>query len=283
MPGWTLVVSREEVARAPAKRTFGLPHPTLSDHVLTYVAHDFPATSPMPWRVAPLGVVTATLDLEVPVRRLVAPDPRSGQALPESPVTGLRDRPLTLEQGGASRGIVVTMTPLGAYGLFALPLRELANTTVGLADLLGSDAPLLAERIAETRGWPARFRVLDHYLAGRLRHGPALSAPVHGAWQRITSRPGSQRVAALAEQLGWTRQHLTVRFRHQIGLAPKTVARIARLHHAATMLSRPSPPTRAEVAHRCGYADQPHLNRDFRDLTGCTPGEYLGDARAGTH
>jgi AraC-like DNA-binding protein len=280
MSSWTLVVPREEIARAPAERSFGLPHPLLSAHVLTYVAHAFPPTGPMSWRVAPLGVVTVTLDLEVPVRRLVAPDPRSGRTLAAMPVTGLRDRPLTLEQSGASTGIVITLTPLGAYGLFALPLREIANTTVGLADLLGADAHRLAERIAETRGWPARFRLLDRYLAARFRCGPALSGPVLGAWQRISARPGRQRIAALAEEIGWTRQHLTFRFREQVGLAPKTVARIARLHHAAAMLSGPSPTTRAEVAHRCGYADQPHLNRDFQDLTGCTPGEYLGDLPA---
>ncbi|HEY0618979.1 MAG TPA: helix-turn-helix domain-containing protein [Kribbella sp.] len=278
MAGWTLVVSRQEVARAPAERVFGLPHPRLAGHVLTYAAHDYPQMELMPWRVAPLGVITMTVDLEAPlIRRLIAPDPQQGRNLPTSPVMGLRDRPLVLEQAGPSRGISIAMTPVGAYALFGLPLRELANVNIGLADLLGADAHLLTEQIAESPGWPARFRVLDDYIATRLLDGPKLARPVLGAWQRLMALPGRLRISTLADEIGWTRQHLNVRFREQIGLTPKTVARIARLHHAAALLARPSPPSLSDLAQRCGYADQPHLNRDFRILTGCTPSEYLTD------
>jgi len=83
------------------------------------------------------------------------------------------------------------------------------------------------------------------------------------------------RITELAEEAGWTRQHLTSRFRTEIGLGPKTVARVARLHRAVSLVGRPTPPSWAEVAHRCGYADQAHLNRDFRSLTGCTPTELF--------
>ncbi|GAA3012023.1 hypothetical protein GCM10010483_66200 [Actinokineospora diospyrosa] len=231
----------------------------------TYAAHTFPNTEPTPWRVTPLTVLTVVLDLEAPQRRL--PD---GTDLPSCPVLGLRDRPLDLEQAGVARGVSITLTPPGAYALFGLPLKELANETVPLADLLRVD--LLRERLAEADGWPERFRLLDAYLLGRVARGPALSGQVEGAWHRLMSSPVS--VGALAEASGWTRQHFHARFREQIGLAPRTVARIARLNRAALLLARPEPPSLAAVAHVCGYVDQPHLNRDFRTLTGCTPTDY---------
>ncbi len=35
----------------------------------------------------------------------------------------------------------------------------------------------------------------------------------------------------------------------------------------------------AAVAIRAGCYDQPHLNRDFRELAGMTPGDYLAGRR----
>ncbi|MCE6998650.1 hypothetical protein LZG04_28195 [Saccharothrix sp. S26] len=80
---------------------------------------------------------------------MIPPDPRAGRDVPASPVMGLRDRPWAVEQAGPSRGITVAMTPVAAYAVLGLPLRELANAEVGLADLLGRDATRLTERIAE--------------------------------------------------------------------------------------------------------------------------------------
>ncbi|WP_424186113.1 helix-turn-helix transcriptional regulator [Actinokineospora sp. G85] len=260
MADWSLVAARRDVERAPAERVFGLPHPALAGQVLSYTAHDFPAMERMSWRWAPLGAVTVVLDITAPTR----------WGMPASPVLGLRDRPAEVEQAGASRGITIALSPAGAHALLGLPLREVANTAIGLVDLLGRDAARLLERVAEAGGWPERFHVLDAFLAPRLRAGPALALPVRGAWQRLTESAGRLRISDLADEVGWTRQHLSARFRAQIGLPPKSVARIVRLHHATTLLSHLP---LAEVAHRCGYADQAHLNRDFRALTGASPTE----------
>ncbi|WP_326836369.1 AraC family transcriptional regulator [Amycolatopsis rhabdoformis] len=259
MTEWSLVVPRGEVTRAQGRHVFGA---SRVPGVLTYAAHDFPAADAMAWRVTPLGAITLVLDLEAPVR-----------TLPSSPVLGLRDRPLLVSQGGPARGITVALAPAAAHALFGIPLRLLANTSVGASDLLGREVGLLTERLVAASGWSARFTLLDDFLRPRVLAGPALAAPVQAAWQRLTSGP--VRVDAVASELGWTRQHLTARFREDIGLSPKTVGRIARLHRAVSLL--PSARSWADLALRCGYADQSHLNRDFRGLTDCTPTEFLTD------
>ncbi len=264
MGGWSIVVPRRDIARSPGERVLRLPHPALAAHVLSYVAHDLPDIGPVSWQVTPLSVLTWVIDLEAPVRRTY-----DEGMVPDSPALGLRDRPLALEQSGASRGVVVALTPLGAYALFGIPLRELTNSVIdGLEPLrVGS----LLERLAETPDWPGRFRLLDEYLVTKLARGPELAAPVRYAWDRLLASP--VRIDALAEEVGWSRQHLKVRFRDQIGLNPKTVGRIARLNRTMALLNRASSQSWSEIAYLGGYSDQAHLTRDFRALTGCTPTE----------
>jgi AraC-like DNA-binding protein len=60
-------------------------------------------------------------------------------------------------------------------------------------------------------------------------------------------------------------------FRHHVGIAPGTVARIARFQRGAGMLAGQVALGRAAV--ECGYADQPHLTREVRVMSGCTPVE----------
>jgi AraC-like DNA-binding protein len=55
-------------------------------------------------------------------------------------------------------------------------------------------------------------------------------------------------------------------------LAPKALARLIRVEDAARRMRAGQP--LADVAHAAGYADQPHFNRDFRELVGCTPTEF---------
>src|ERR1700712_5698001 len=120
MADWTIVVPQQEVSRLD-KLVYGIPDPRLSAHVLTYTAHDYTHAEPFRWHMTPLGALTVTLDLESVDRKS-----ETGQRFPESPVLGLRDRPLVLEQVGRACGIDIAMTPLGAHALFGLPLGELA-------------------------------------------------------------------------------------------------------------------------------------------------------------
>jgi AraC-like DNA-binding protein len=57
-----------------------------------------------------------------------------------------------------------------------------------------------------------------------------------------------------------------------IGLTPKVAARVIRFDRARRLLVGR---TGAEVAARCGYADQSHLVRGFIAFAGLSPGAWL--------
>jgi AraC-like DNA-binding protein len=84
---------------------------------------------------------------------------------------------------------------------------------------------------------------------------------------------GAVPIGELAAELGWSRRHLAVRFREELGMAPKALARLLRFERAVKRLRAGD--ELADLALDAGYYDQAHFNRDFRAFAGTTPTQYL--------
>ncbi|MGH2587928.1 MAG: helix-turn-helix domain-containing protein, partial [Dehalococcoidia bacterium] len=149
------------------------------------------------------------------------------------------------------------------------------NRTVAFEDVFGPDARALLEQLRAAASWEARFSILDRALTARLAEAPAPSTEVARAWCRLQRTNGCLDIGTLAAELGWSRKHLIARFREQIGLPPKTLARILRFNRAVRLLNRNDTMHWTAIAHDCGYYDQAHLIRDFRQFAGTTPGDFL--------
>ncbi|WP_425472707.1 helix-turn-helix domain-containing protein [Streptomyces sedi] len=91
------------------------------------------------------------------------------------------------------------------------------------------------------------------------------------AWRRLVAARGRVQVGAVAAELGWSRRHLTERFRGELGPSPKTFARVLRFEHAHDLATARDPVPWADVATISGYADQAHLVRDRTEFTCRTP------------
>jgi len=195
-------------------------------------------------------------------------------------IGGLTDRPVLTEFVGAAAGIQVDLTPLGARRCLGLPMDELTNRVVAIEDVLGPGAPRLVERLQEAPGWAERFSLLDAALLRRLVAGPEPAPEVAWSLRRLAAADGRVAAGALAAEVGWSRRHLAASWRRDVGLGPKAVARILRFQRALRLVRAGH--ALADAAYECGYADQPHLNRDFRALAGATPREvtFVQDAAA---
>lgn len=194
--------------------------------------------------------------------------PPSLQAL----VAGLQTGPTVVRHDGNEEGIAVELTPVGVRSLFGLPAVELTSQVVDLADLLGAAGRALPERLATTCDWPSRFRLLDEVLcrAARLEPAPAPPAEVVHAWHQLMTGERAA-VLDLAAEVGWSRRHFTEVFHREVGLPPRQFVRVLRFERSAIALARHPGTPLGDLAQRCGYYDQAHLYRDWRDLAGCSP------------
>jgi AraC-like DNA-binding protein len=279
-----------ELATRPA-------HPALRGHVTGYCGYreDTPTRFRRREVASPLVPLIISFGDEIQVG-----EPGGPARTVTSFVAGLYDRPVVTEHDGRQHGIEVLLTPLGAYTLLGVPMGELTNRVVELGDLLGPGGAKLTARLAETQAWGERLALLDDALAVRLAAGLKPSPEVEHVWNRLLQTHGGLPVGGLAGEVGWSRRHLVARFHQQVGLPPKVLARVLRFQRGVRLLQaeagRPAGgaegrrprATRswAELALACGYYDQAHLNRDFREFAGCTPTQFLaarlpGDAGVG--
>nr|WP_222131733.1 AraC family transcriptional regulator [Pseudonocardia sp. C8] len=218
------------------------------------------------------GHLTVVLCLDGAVELLRKPDPARGAGRFTASVAGLHAAPAVIATGAAQSGMQLALTWRGARTLLGLPAAELAFDVVDLGALLPG-ADVLLDRLHAAPSWTERCAMLDAALCriAATRTGTGAPPPeVARAWDVLVRSGGTVRVADLAADVGWSPRHLGARLRRETGLGTKTAARVIRFERACTLLRGPGAPSPAAVAARCGYADQQHLSRDFRDLAGTT-------------
>ncbi|MFG1677669.1 helix-turn-helix domain-containing protein [Micromonospora sp. NPDC049282] len=172
------------------------------------------------------------------------------------------------------RWIGLRLSPGVGPAVFGVPAEELRDRRVPLAELWGRVAGELAERVEAATagpGWSAAgATILEEVARARLR---AAGGP-DPLGARVAARlAAGATVAATAAEVGLGARALHRRSRLLFGYGPKTLARILRMGRALD-LARGGAPL-AEVAVRAGYADQAHLTRDVRELTGAPPTRLL--------
>jgi len=265
----------EEGGPVSVEAVAGVPAPALAGSVRRYIGYRLTGVPPGVHLGLPSRHLTVVLSLAGPVRMAAMPDPAQAPAAFQALAGGLATRPAVIVQDAVQEGVQLELTPAGARALLAVPAGALGPTVVGLEDLLGADARELLDRLAATAGWAGRFAVLDEVLARRPRPAGPPAAPLARAWDLLVASGGTVGVAELADRVGWSRRHLAERFRREYGVAPKAAARVIRFERSRALVQRADRPSLAVIAAACGYADQAHLAREWRDLAGCPPSAWL--------
>ena len=185
-------------------------------------------------------------------------------------VAGLSTAPAIVQGADAWACVELRLTPLGAHRLLGVPMSELANQTVELEQVLPQTREL-GERLREARRWSERFDLVDSFLTRRLADSRPTHPGIEWSWHHLYNTHGRAPIGEIAEALGWSHRRLIARFREQIGLTPKLLARVIRFDRAVTAIRASRVRGLAEIAFECGYSDQAHLNREFRELAGTSP------------
>ncbi|MEU4673812.1 helix-turn-helix domain-containing protein [Amycolatopsis sp. NPDC023774] len=153
--------------------------------------------------------------------------------------------------------------PGAAPAVLGVAADELRDRRLPLAEVWGHRGELLTDAVL------SGARCLTDAVAGREADPDPAVAELLSHLHTAPARVGTPATAVGQRQL---RRRFTV----AVGYGPATYLRVLRLQRAIALA--PRAPGLADLAAGAGYADQAHLSRECRALTGLTPSAYFSGA-----
>ena len=188
-------------------------------------------------------------------------------------VAGPSACPTVLRLEGTIANLTVTLRPGAAAELLGLPAGALREQCVPLSDLWPREAEAIAEQLLGSPQDARCGEIVQATLSARLTRRP--SSNRRRAMQARRALAVGCTVSHAAETLGVGERRLQQIFESEVGLSPRQVRRLARIHSCLRSLrGQPRPPW-PEFAQEHGFFDQAHLSNEFSKLVGLTPTRFL--------
>lgn len=199
-----------------------------------------------------------------------------GEPQPRALLAGQMTRPVVALPTGDVDLLAVRFFTGRAGSALGLRMSELQDRLLDASSIVAGLAPMLDD--LHGIGDDQRLAYLEAAL--RLHTDRRSLDVVDHALALIDVHRGNVHIERVARAVGITRRHLERRFKDEVGLGVKQLARITRVHAALRLMDRQPSWSGAEISAECGYSDQAHLIRECRSLTGRTPARLMTSGRS---
>ena len=193
---------------------------------------------------------------------------------PQSFIAGQITGPLLLRSEGPAKILGIRFHPHGAAQVLGMTVRELTDAAVALDDI----SPRLYQRFARlgdlspSQGLAALDNIVNECTREHDEEDVVVSTAVE-AFERVG---GLMSIEDMADHVGLSQRQFQRRFLDAVGILPKLFCRMQRFQRVFRAMES-SHVDWVNAAISCGYYDQAHLIRDFREFSGKTPTTLLAE------
>jgi AraC-like DNA-binding protein len=250
---------------------------TLRPYVSALVAAELHGIGPLPLSIAPHESLTLTVQLG----RAADGIERKGPPGENTSLTGIRQQTGEFIGAGDCVTLFALLTPLGAVHLLdSQPLAPLPRIRARVDELLDRHVTRgLESDIALAATLDDKLRAFGAWLEGRAtaqRQHSRAALRAGRAAMRVRADPATA-IEALADEQHVSRRQLERDFGHWLGTSPRHLAQVARVQ--AFSRKAQAGGGLADIAAELGFADQAHMSRVVRQLSGLTPRQFVRSAR----
>ena len=230
----------------------------------------FKSNQPLNTLTFPIGCPQIIFHKQTP---LYIPELKTAQS--EFTVSGQVNYPSHLYADGNVEMIVVVFQPYTLKAFLNLPISLLHNQEVSGYDLENKNLKQLATQIFDCENTNLCISLIEQWLLSQIADVLVSKTAynikrITAAIKRLFVMPAIS-VTELASVACLGKKQFERLFNELVGANPKEYARIVRFQKSLKLLQHCSEDAnQAQLAYQCGYADQSHFIREFKQFTGYT-------------
>ncbi len=176
--------------------------------------------------------------------------------------------------------------PVGVFGiyfyphaiplLFSIPADEITNSTIEISELIGTLGKELEDKMLTANSNTERIHIITSFLLHRLAQSSSANHGIIATAKHIVDNRGLVDINRLVEDNFLSQRHFERKFKALTGFSPKLFSRIVRFENSLSAYTT-NKLSLTEVAYACGYYDQSHFIKDFREFSGQHPKAYFNE------
>ncbi len=224
-------------------------------------------------QVLPDGCMDMIFNLGDDVKRILPDDTYMIQ--PRSFILGQIIKPMWIEPMGKVETFAVRFYP-GSFSYFThVPMTELADKDTELNSLFdGKKVAQIESAILNAESTNERILLIEKFLLILLKEAVDVPGLVKFVIDQILQTSGTVSIKEAMKDNLSQRRNLERKFVKRVGTSPKQLCRAIRFQKTLkTMLN--SNKTLTDVGYENEFFDQAHFIKDFKDVTGISPKEFL--------
>jgi AraC-like DNA-binding protein len=176
--------------------------------------------------------------------------------------------------------IIVVFQPTGINQLTGIPADDFSDNIIRTENIFAKQGQELYEKLAGRFSIQDKLRFLNIFflqqLAKRVMPDDSL---IRAVVDLIVKNKGLISSNQLIRLTGYTERQIERKFMESVGIGPKKFSNIVKLHiFLKELKSSQNKKSFTHMAYEAGYADQSHLIREFKKITGMTPKIYQHNA-----
>lgn len=190
---------------------------------------------------------------------------------PRCVVVGPQVTRVTIDINHSHKAVRVGFHPGGLYRLLGLPLSEMVDGSYDANDVFGNEMNEVNERLQEAENFDAIKDIIEDFLLAKSKK-LKLSLPFDNAMLELLKMDGLVSIEKIASLACVSLRQFERVSKERLGIPPKLFARLIRFSKAYRLRENAPKLSWTSIAYECGYFDQMHLIRDFKQFAGVAPG-----------